>query len=191
MERCEWTGQDPLMIKYHDKEWGVPVHNDNKLFEFLILDAAQAGLSWQLILKKRDNFRRALDNFNAHKIAKYGPDKVAGLLNDSGIIRNRLKISSFIKNAQAFLHIQEEFGRFDTYIWQFVNGKTIQNQWQTLTEIPARSAQSDAMSKDMKKRDFFFVGTTICYAFMQAAGLVNDHIESCFRYHEIKVISAK
>jgi len=183
--RCGWTNQDLLMIQYHDSEWGVPVHDDRLLFEFIVLDAFQAGLSWSTILKKRENFRAALDNFDVAKIAGYTEQKYISLIQDSGIIRNKLKIQSTINNAKAFLKIQAEFGSFDRYIWQFVGGKTIINQWTTLKELPARTAESDAMSADLKKRGFGFVGSTICYAFMQAAGMVNDHLVSCFRHHEI------
>ena len=183
--RCGWTNQDLLMIQYHDSEWGVPVHDDRLLFEFIVLDAFQAGLSWSTILKKRENFRVALDNFEVAKIAEYPEQKYISLIQDSGIIRNKLKIKSTINNAKAFLKIQAEFGSFDRYIWQFVGGKTIINQWKTLKELPARTAESDAMSADLKKRGFGFVGSTICYAFMQAAGIVNDHLVSCFRHHEI------
>ena len=183
--RCGWTNQDLLMIQYHDLEWGVPVHDDRLLFEFIVLDAFQAGLSWSTILKKRENFRAALDNFDVAKIAGYTEQKYISLIQDSGIIRNKLKIQSTINNAKAFLKIQAEFGSFDRYIWQFVGGKTIINQWTTLKELPARTAESDAMSADLKKRGFGFVGSTICYAFMQAAGMVNDHLVSCFRHHEI------
>lgn len=183
--RCGWTNQDLLMIQYHDSEWGVPIHDDRLLFEFIVLDAFQAGLSWSTILKKRENFRAALDNFDVAKIAGYTEQKYISLIQDSGIIRNKLKIQSTINNAKAFLKIQAEFGSFDRYIWQFVGGKTIINQWTTLKELPARTAESDAMSADLKKRGFGFVGSTICYAFMQAAGMVNDHLVSCFRHHEI------
>ncbi|KKP69347.1 DNA-3-methyladenine glycosylase [candidate division CPR3 bacterium GWF2_35_18] len=180
--RCPWVSKNPLMIAYHDKEWGVPLHDDHNLFEFLILDAFQAGLSWEIIINKRENFRRAFDNFNAKKIAMYKQEKIESLLCDAGIIRNRLKISATISNAQAFLQVQKEFGSFDSYIWQFVNGKTIKNSWKTLKEIPVESKEALTMSKDLKKRGFRFVGPTICYAFMQAAGMVNDHLMNCFRY---------
>ncbi len=179
---CDWPGENKLMIEYHDTEWGLPTHNDRKLFEFLLLDNAQAGLSWQTILNKRENYRKAFDNFDPVKIANYNKRKIASLLNNPGIVRNRLKVQSSVTNALAFLEIQKEFGSFDTYIWQFVNGTTIRNKWKTLKDIPATSAESDAMSKDMKKRGFKFVGSTICYAFMQSAGLVNDHLTRCFRY---------
>lgn len=185
IERCEWVGSDPLMIEYHDKEWGVPVHDDTRLFEFLVLDAMQAGLSWKTVLNKRENFRKAFDNYNVKKIAKFEKNKIEELLSDKGIIRNRMKINAAIKNATFFIDVQKEFGNFDTYIWQFVGGKTIKNSWKKLSAIPPNSPESDTMSKDMKKRRFSFVGSTICYAFMQAAGLVNDHTTDCFRYHEV------
>lgn len=185
INKCKWSASDPLYIKYHDKEWGVPVHNDRKLFEMIILDGAQAGLSWLTILKKRENYRKAFDNFDVKKVASYDKRKVAQLLNNAGIIRNKLKIESTITNAKAFLKVKEEFGTFDKYIWQFVGGKTKINSWKELNEIPAFTEESDAMSKDLKKREFKFVGSTICYAFMQAAGLVNDHTIDCFRYKEL------
>ena len=184
-QRCSWA-KKPLDIEYHDKEWGVPVHDDKKIFEFMILDAFQAGLSWSTILKKRENFRKAFNNFNYKKIAKYDQGKIDELLQDEGIIRNKLKINATIKNAKAFIKVQEEFGSFDKYIWSFTGGKTIINSWKELKEIPATSKESDAMSKDLKKRGFTFVGSTICYAFMQAAGMINDHEISCFRYKDIK-----
>lgn len=171
------------MIVYHDKEWGVPLHDDPKLFEFLVLDAFQAGLSWEIIINKRENFRRVFDNFNVKKIAEYNQKKVESLLHDAGIVRNRLKIQATIDNAKAFMIVQKEFGSFDSYIWQFVNGKTVKNSWKILKEIPAKTKEAEEMSKDLKKRGFRFVGPTICYAFMQAAGLVNDHLVSCFRYN--------
>ena len=184
--RCTWSNNNPYNIKYHDEEWGVPVHDDKKLFEFLLLDAFQAGLSWVTILKKRENFKKAFDNFDYNKIAEYKNDKVEELMNNAGIIRNKLKINATINNAQAFLKVQKEFGTFDKYIWQFVNHKTIINSFKTWKEIPVTSKESDTMSKDLKKRGFKFVGSTICYAFMQAAGMVNDHEITCFRYKEIK-----
>jgi DNA-3-methyladenine glycosylase I len=177
--RCHWATK-PAMIEYHDQEWGRPVHDDRVLFEFLILEGAQAGLSWETILNKRENYRRAFDRFDAKKIARYDQRKVRELLADAGIVRNRLKIASTISNAQAFLAVQKEFGSFDKYIWQFVGGKPLVNRWEKTTKIPARTEESDAMSKDLKKRGFRFVGTTICYAFMQATGLVNDHARDCF-----------
>lgn len=182
---CEWPADDPLMIEYHDTEWGVPLHDDRKLFEFLILDAFQAGLNWSIILKKRENFRMAFADFDYGKIAKFGKRDINRLLKDTGIIRNRLKIEAAVKNARAYLEVIEQFGSFDKYIWQFVDGRTIVNKWKTLKQIPARSTESDAMSKDLKARGFGFVGSTICYAFMQAAGLVNDHMVHCFRYKEV------
>jgi DNA-3-methyladenine glycosylase I len=182
--RCDWA-KKPLEIKYHDNEWGVPVHDDRKLFEFLVLDGFQAGLSWSTILLKRENFRRAFDDFDYQKIAHYNEKKIESLLQDAGIIRNKLKINAAISNAKAFLKVQEEFGSFDRYIWSFTDGKTIINQWKEMKEVPATSKESDAMSKDMKRRGFKFVGSTICYAFMQAAGMVNDHLVTCFRYKEV------
>jgi DNA-3-methyladenine glycosylase I len=183
--RCEWPGNDPLYVAYHDNEWGVPVHDDRTLFEMLILDGAQAGLSWITILRKRENYRKAYDHFDPQKVAEYDEQKVRELLANPGIIRNRRKIEASIRNAKAFLTIQEEFGSFDTYIWQFVGGKTRVNAWKNLSELPAKTPESEAMSKDLVKWGFKFVGPTICYAFMQAAGMVNDHIVDCFRYHEI------
>lgn len=185
MLRCQWAGDDPLYVAYHDQEWGVPKHDDRRLFEDLLLDGAQAGLSWITILRKRENYRAAFDNFDAHKIAVYDEHKIAQLLANPGIVRNRLKIHSAVKNAVAFLKVREEFGDFDRYIWSFVGGKTIVNSWQSMAQIPAQTAESEAMSKDLKKRGFNFVGPTICYAFMQAVGMVNDHVTSCFRYHEV------
>jgi DNA-3-methyladenine glycosylase I len=183
--RCNWTNNDALMNAYHDNEWGVAVHDDDKLFEFLILDAFQAGLSWKTILYKRENFRKAFDNFDYHKIADYDEVKITTLLQDAGIIRNKLKINACVTNARAFLEVQKEFGSFNNYIWQFVNHKTIRNKWERLSDIPAKTAVSDAMSKDLLKRGFKFVGSTICYAFMQAAGMVNDHIIGCYRHNEV------
>lgn len=183
--RCQWTGGRPRDIVYHDEEWGVPVHDDRKLFEFFILDAFQAGLSWTTILKKRENFRDAFDNFVADKIAQYDDAKISELMNNKGIVRNKLKIVSVISNAKLFLEIQRKFGSFDNYIWQFTGGISIVNSWSNMNEIPANTKESDAMSNDLKKRGFKFVGTTICYAFMQAAGMVNDHTTDCFRYKEI------
>ena len=184
MQRCEWATSD-LSIRYHDQEWGVPVHDDRLLFEFLVLDAAQAGLSWDLILKKRENYRAAFDNFDPAAVARYGPRKVRQLLANPGIIRNRLKIAAAIENAKAFLAVQTEFGSFDAYVWQFVGGKSRTNAWRSLKEIPTTTPESDAMSKDLKRRGFKFVGPTICYAFMQATGMVNDHTVDCFRYAQI------
>lgn len=185
MNRCPWPSNDELMIRYHDEEWGVPVHDDRKLFEFLVLDAFQAGLSWKTILYRREGFRKAFDDFNPYKIALYGDEDYQRLLNDAGIIRNRAKISGTMKNAKAFLKVVEEFGSFDKYIWQFTGHKTIHNNHIANSDVPAFSHESDAMSKDMKKRGFAFCGTTICYAFMQAAGMVNDHLTDCFRYQQL------
>jgi DNA-3-methyladenine glycosylase I len=173
------------MIRYHDEEWGVPLHDDRKLFEFLVLDAFQAGLSWKTILHRREGFRKAFDDFDPYKIAEYTDDDFQRLINDAGIIRNKAKISGTIKNAKAFINVVEEFGSFDKYIWQFTGYKTIQNHWESNSMVPAFSAESDAMSKDMKKRGFAFCGSTICYAFMQAAGMVNDHQTDCFRYQQL------
>ena len=183
--RCTWAGTDPDYIRYHDREWGVPVHDDRRLFEFLILEGAQAGLSWLTVLKKRPNYIKAFDNFDPHKVAAYKPRKVKKLISNAGIIRNRLKIEASIQNARSFLAVQQEFGSFDKYVWQFVGGKTLKNSWQATVEIPAQTDASAAMSSDLKKRGFKFVGPTICYAFMQATGLVNDHTVDCFRYKEV------
>ena len=183
-EICEWAVSD-LAKAYHDKEWGVPLHDDRKLFEFIVLDGAQAGLSWETILKKREAYRAAFDNFEPAIIARYRDDKIAELLGNAGIVRNRLKINSAVRNASAYLMVQEEFGSFDTYIWGFVDGRPIVNHYKVLREIPAYTAESDAMSKDLKARGFNFVGTIICYAFMQAAGLVNDHVVNCPRHAEL------
>ena len=183
--RCAWATNEEL-IHYHDREWGVPLHDDRLLFEFLILEGAQAGLSWNTILKKREAFRDAFDHFEAKAIAKYDVRNIQELLNNAGIIRNRLKINSAIKNAQAYLEVQKEFSSFDQYIWQFVGKKPITNRWTTHQDIPCNTPESDAMSKDLKRRGFSFVGTTICYAFMQATGMVNDHTMDCFRYRELK-----
>lgn len=187
--RCGWSISDPLMIDYHDNEWGVPVHDERKHFEMIVLDGAQAGLSWQTVLKKREAYRKAFDNFDYRKVALYDDKKIKELLNNTGIIRNRLKVSSAIKNAKAFLEVRKEFGTFDKYIWQFVGGSTIHNSWKSLKELPAKTPESDTMSKDMKKRGFNFVGSTICYAYMQAAGMVNDHTTECFRHKELRSIS--
>lgn len=181
-KRCPWVGSDPLMIRYHDEEWGVPVHDDRKLFEFLVLDAFQAGLSWSCILHKRENLRRAFDGFDPRQVALYGEDKIALLLQDAGIIRNKAKINATISNARLFLEVQKEYGSFDAYIWQFTGGQTLQPRRRQESEIPARSPESDAMSAALKKIGFKFVGSTICYAFMQAAGMVNDHLVDCFRH---------
>ena len=186
--RCEWGTVSQLYIDYHDNEWGVPIHDDRTLFEFLILECAQAGLSWETVLKKRENYRKAFSNFDPVKVSRYSDKKVEALMGNKGIIRNRLKITSAINNANRFIEIQKEFGSFDTYIWQFVNGKPITNRFKSIQEIPATTKESDAMSKDLKKRGFTFVGPTICYAHMQATGMVNDHIVGCFRYKEIKAL---
>ena len=184
--RCAWVSKDKIYEDYHDKEWGTPVHDDRKLFEAVVLDACQAGLSWLTVLKKRENFRMAFDNFDAKKIAKYDDKKIEQLLQDTGIIRNKLKINAAVTNAKAFLLIQKEFGSFDKYIWQFTSQKTIQNNRKSLKEVPSSSKESDAMSKDLQKRGFKFVGTTICYAFMQAVGIVNDHTLDCWKYKSAK-----
>jgi DNA-3-methyladenine glycosylase I len=183
---CSWPGNDPLMIAYHDKEWGVPLHNDQKIFEFMVLDAFQAGLSWSIVLKKREGFRKAFDHFVVKKIARYNEEKIQELLKDESIIRNQLKIRATVNNAQRFLEVQKEFGTFDQYIWQFTGNKPIVNKWNQLSQLPSKSAESDAMSKDLLKRGFKFVGSTICYAFMQAAGMVNDHLVNCYRHKELK-----
>ncbi len=183
--RCGWPGDDPRMIEYHDNEWGRPLHDDSRLFEAVILDTFQAGLSWKTILYKRENFRKAFDNFNAVKMAGYGERDIARLMGDAGIIRNKMKILAAIENAKRFIEIKEEFGSFDKYIWKFTDYKTIKNNAKSLNEIPAKSKESDEMSKDMKKRGFKFVGSTICYAFMQGAGIVNDHMVDCFRYDSL------
>ncbi len=180
--RCAWVNDDPLYINYHDHEWGVPIHDDRLLFEFLILEGAQAGLSWITVLKKRDNYRKCFDHFDPKKIAQYNDKKIAELLNNPGIIRNRLKINAAVTNAKAYLQVKQEWGSFSDYIWHFVDGKPIKNHWKSIKQLPSKSAISDAMSKDLKKRGFKFVGSTICYAYMQAVGMVNDHIVDCFCY---------
>jgi len=180
--RCAWAGDDPLYIAYHDEEWGVPCHDERKLFEMLCLEGAQAGLSWITILRKRENYRVAFDDFDVEAVAAYDEEQIAALLQNPGIVRNKLKVNAFVRNAQAFLRVQEEFGSFDAYIWRFVDGEPIVNRFTSLSEIPAQTERSQAMSKDMKKRGFTFVGPTICYAFMQATGMVNDHVVDCFRY---------
>ncbi len=185
-ERCPWAGTDPIYVAYHDTEWGVPVHDDQKFFEFLILEGMQAGLSWFTILKKRENFRAAFDNFDPEKVARYNARKIERLLTNPGIIRNRLKVNAAVTNAKAFLKTQAEFSSFDAYIWSFVGGQPKVNAWRTLKDAPAKTAESDVMSKDLLKRGFKFVGSTICYAHMQAAGMVNDHLVSCFRYKALK-----
>lgn len=188
MKRCKWAGSDPLYQRYHDKEWGVPVHSDRKLFEFIILEGAQAGLSWITVLKKRKAYREAFDKFDYNRIAKYNERKVKQLLNNPGIIRNQLKVRSAIKNAKAFIEIRKEFGTFNKYIWQFVDNKPVQYRWKSMKELPATSALSDEISKDLKNRGFNFVGSTIIYAYMQATGMVNDHTTDCFRYKEVKAL---
>ena len=184
VHRCEWATNE-LSLRYHDEEWGVPVHDDRWLFEMLILEGAQAGLSWDTILKKRQHYRVAFDNFNAAAISAYDAGKVQQLLADPGIVRNRLKVAATIGNAKAYLAVQDQYGSFDAYLWQFVGDRTISNSWTALSAIPAQTAESAAMSKDLKKREFKFVGTTICYAFMQATGMVNDHVVDCFRYAQL------
>jgi DNA-3-methyladenine glycosylase I len=185
MERCGWPADDELMIAYHDTEWGVPQHDDQKLFEYIVLDAFQAGLSWRTILHRREGFRRAFADFDAARIARFTPKRVEKILTDPGIIRNRQKVESTVTNARAFLKIQEEHGSFDSLLWGFVDGVPKRNVWKTLKELPAKTPESDALSKELRARGFKFVGSTICYAFMQAAGLVNDHLVSCFRYNEV------
>jgi DNA-3-methyladenine glycosylase I len=186
--RCGWAAND-LAIEYHDREWGVPLHDDRLLFEFLILEGAQAGLSWDTILRKRENYRSAFDNFDPGKVARYGDAKIAALLSNEGIVRNRLKVNSAVRNAKAFLAVQDEKGSFDEYVWSFVDGSPIVNKWRSLSEVPAFTAVSDALSKDLKKRGFNFVGSTICYAFMQATGMVNDHVTTCFRHGECRALA--
>lgn len=183
--RCAWAGGDALYQAYHDQEWGVPVHDDRRLFEFLILEGAQAGLSWITILRKRENYRAAFDNFDAERIARYDANKIESLLQDAGIVRNRLKLEAAIINAQKFLEVRETSGSFDSFIWQFVGGSTMQNAWRSIADVPASTPQSDAMSKELKRRGFKFAGTTICYALMQATGMVNDHTTNCFRHKEL------
>jgi DNA-3-methyladenine glycosylase I len=185
-KRCQWCGTDPLYVEYHDQEWGVPVYDDQKLFEFLILEGAQAGLSWLTILKRREGYRKAFANWDTTKVARFDKRKIQSLLKNEGIIRNRLKIESAIRNAKAFIEIQQEFGSFSKYQWQFVGGKPLRNKWKSMKSLPAKTELSDAFSKDLKKRGFNFVGSTIIYAHMQAVGMVNDHTVDCFRYQEIK-----
>ncbi len=184
--RCAWAGDDALYRTYHDREWGVPLHDDRRLFEFLILEGAQAGLSWITILRKRENYRAALDGFDAARIARYGADKIESLLQDAGIVRNRSKVEAAVVNAQKFLEVQETWGSFDAFLWQFVGGRPRQNTWRSLAEVPASTPQSDAMSRELKRRGFKFAGTTICYALMQATGMVNDHTTNCFRHKELQ-----
>jgi DNA-3-methyladenine glycosylase I len=183
--RCAWPTTDPLLLRYHDEEWGVPVHDDRRHFEFLMLEGAQAGLSWLTILKKRENYRRAFAGFDPARVARFDARKVKALLRDAGIVRNRLKIESAVSNARAFLAVQREFGSFDAYVWRFVGGRPIVNRWRTIAQLPARSAESDALSADLKRRGFRFVGSTIVYAHMQATGLVNDHVVGCYRHREL------
>jgi DNA-3-methyladenine glycosylase I len=191
-KRCQWVGDwndiDDIMVRYHDEEWGVPKHSDRRLFEDLLLDGAQAGLSWLTILRKRENYRQALDNFDPAKVAQYDEARIEELLQNPGIIRNRRKVNSAVKNARAFLKVQEEFGSFDAYIWGFVEGRPIHNAWQAISELPAKTELSETISRDLKKRGFSFVGPTIVYAFMQAVGIVNDHTVDCFRYLEVKAM---
>lgn len=186
-KRCSWVGTDPLYVAYHDREWGVPVHDDRKLFEFLILEGAQAGLSWLTILKKREAYQQAFADFNPEIVAEYDETKIKELLTNPGIIRNRRKIVSAVQNARAFLAIQRECGTFDQYLWQFVKGRPIKNSWAQFEDVPAKTKESEEMSKDLKKRGFTFVGSTICYALMQAVGMVNDHVTDCFRYKELQI----
>jgi len=191
MIRCDWAGNDPLMISYHDEEWGVPLHDDRKLFEFLILEGAQAGLSWRTVLRKRENYRKAFHGFDPERMARYGAKEVALLLSDPGIIRNRAKVASAISNARHVLDVQAEFGSFGAYLWRFPGGGTIVNRFRALSELPSTSPESVAMSRDLVKRGFRFVGPTICYAFMQAVGMVNDHLVTCFRHAAVKGISRR
>ncbi|OGS94057.1 MAG: DNA-3-methyladenine glycosylase [Gallionellales bacterium RIFCSPLOWO2_02_FULL_57_47] len=184
-QRCAWAGDDALYRQYHDKEWGVPLHDDRRLFEFLILEGAQAGLSWITILRKREHYRTAFDDFNAARIAAYGANKIKSLLQDAGIVRNRLKVAAAVVNAQKFLDVQDEFGSFDTFIWQFVEGRPRLNKWRSQDHVPTSTPESDAMGKELKRRGFKFAGTTICYAYMQAVGMVNDHTTNCFRHAEL------
>ena len=186
VQRCAWAGSDPLYMAYHDEEWGVPLHDDRRLFEMLILEGAQAGLSWITILRKRAAYREAFDNFDPQKVARYRQARIERLLANEGIVRNRLKVEGAVRNAKAFLDVQREFGTFDAYIWRFVGGHPIQNSRQTMKDVPPTTPESDAMSRDLKKRGFTFVGSTICYAFMQATGLVNDHVVDCFRYPPLR-----
>jgi len=184
-ERCDWTGAEPVYVAYHDQEWGVPVHDDRLLFEFLVLEGAQAGLSWLTILKKREGYRRAFADFDPEKVARFDQADIDRLLGDPGIVRNRLKVESAVTSAQAFLRVQEEFGSFDTYVWRFVDGETIQNRWGSVAELPAKTVESERLSADLKRRGFRFVGPTIVYAHMQATGMVNDHVAGCFRWAEL------
>jgi DNA-3-methyladenine glycosylase I len=191
MMRCGWAGDDPLMISYHDEEWGVPVRDDRKLFEFLVLEGAQAGLSWRTVLRKREGYRRAFQGFDPERVARYGDKEVASLLSDPGIIRNRAKVASAVGNARLVIAVRDEFGSFSAYLWRFVGNRPIVNRFRTLSELPARSRESDAMSRDLSRRGFRFVGPTICYALMQAVGMVNDHLVTCFRHAAVKGISRR
>jgi len=186
IRRCDWPGSDPLYVRYHDEEWGVPLHDDRRLFEFLVLEGAQAGLSWITILRKREAYRRAFHDFDPEKVARYGARDVRRLLSDAGIVRNRQKIAAAIGNARAFLDVQNEFGSFDAWVWRFVDGRPKENRWKKIREIPASTAESDVMSRELRARGFRFVGSTICYAHMQATGMVNDHLTSCFRWREVR-----
>ena len=187
--RCPWAGDDPLYVDYHDTEWGVPLHDDRRLFEFLVLEGAQAGLSWLTILRKRENYRQVFDGFDPARVAEFGSEKIERLMANAGIVRNRLKVVSAVRNARAFLDIQREFGSFDAYVWRFVEGKPKINRWRSLHEVPAETTESRAFSQDLIRRGFTFVGPTICYAFMQAVGMVNDHLAACFRHREISSVS--
>jgi DNA-3-methyladenine glycosylase I len=187
IRRCAWCGEDPLYRSYHDTEWGVPLHDDRALFEFLVLEGAQAGLSWITVLRKRENYRAAFDGFDVARIARYDAGKIATLLQDPGIVRNRLKVEATVNNARRFLEVQSEFGSFDGFVWQFVDGRPRQNKWCSIAEVPASTPESDAMSKELKRRGFKFVGSTICYAHMQATGMVNDHTTDCFRHKELSI----
>ncbi len=189
--RCAWAGSDPVYVDYHDREWGVPLHDDRALFEMLVLEGAQAGLSWITILRRREQYRRAFAGFEPRKVARFTPDRIARLLLDPGIIRNRLKVASAVNNAKRFLAIQKEFGSFDAYIWRFVDGRPLVNRWKSLKEVPPRTAESDQMSRDLKSRGFTFVGSTICYAHMQATGMVNDHLVDCFRYEPCAALARR
>lgn len=191
VKRCDWCTEDPLYVAYHDTEWGVPLHDDRRLFEFLILEGAQAGLSWLTILKKRDQYRRAYDGFDPARVARYTRRKQDRLMNDAGIVRNRRKIEASILNARAFLDIQDEFGSFDAFVWRFTDGRPIQNRWRTLASVPASTPESETMSRELKKRGFKFVGATICYAFMQATGMVNDHLVGCHRHTPVRKLGAR
>lgn len=190
-KRCAWCGTDPLYVSYHDDEWGVPVHDDRRLFEFLVLEGAQAGLSWMTILRKRENYRKAFDAFDFERIARYGEKEIARLLQNSGIVRNRLKIGAAVKNARGVVAIREEYGAFDAFLWRYVGGTPVQNTWSRMADIPATTKASDQMSKDLKQRGFAFVGSTICYSLMQAVGMVNDHVTDCFRHREIAGVGTK